>query len=58
MKILDGNNLREMTDKEIAAHAATVMSADSRSDDTKATKLSARNKFIKLGFTADEIATF
>jgi len=63
MKILDGDDEREMTDKEMALHAATVtQDADKIAIlETKQTaddeiRTSAQNKLVKLNFTADEIA--
>ena len=67
MKILDGNDLRDMTTDELAAHKKTVADAQNAqaaktADETAtakaqaAAKTSAQTKLAALGLTADEIA--
>ena len=58
MKILDGDNLRDMTADELAEHKATVADAKTQTAAhlaQAAAKKSAETKLAALGLTADEI---
>jgi len=63
MKILDGNNLRDMTTDELADYKSTIKAAqldEAANALTEAAqaaaKTSAHTKLAALGLTADEIA--
>ena len=59
--IQDGNEVREMNAKELAQYevdAAAAHVAKESLAEKDSRRISVVAKFVKLGFTADEIATF